>query len=183
MVVDPAPVHEAFEGRLSIPYVTPTGVVDLRFRCIEHEKCEGHAKYLSLPNATPTLFNVRAFGIDSPYIAITEGEMDGIATELFCGIPAVGVPGVHMWAKYKYWRRCFEGYETVFIIPDGDKEGRGLANQISRDLSEGNPLVVKMPDGLDANRFLMEHGAQAMFDLMGVEDERDRDRGRHLVAV
>jgi len=32
VVVDPLPGHEQFLGRVAIPYVTPSGVVDIRFR-------------------------------------------------------------------------------------------------------------------------------------------------------
>ena len=44
LVVDPVVGHEAYRGMLSIPYVTPEGVVALKFRCAEVHSCKerGH---------------------------------------------------------------------------------------------------------------------------------------------
>ena len=39
LVSDPDPAHEQYRGRLSIPYITPAGVVGMRFRCMEKHDC------------------------------------------------------------------------------------------------------------------------------------------------
>ena len=82
--------HEQYVGRLAIPYITPTGVVDLRFRAISPDDSP---KYMSRSGAEQHIYNVPAFQIDSDVIAICEGEMDTIITHSMCGIPAVGMPG------------------------------------------------------------------------------------------
>ena len=56
MVDDPLPGHEAYKGRLAIPYITPSGVVDIRFRGINNED----PKYMGLVGAKTTMFNTQA---------------------------------------------------------------------------------------------------------------------------
>jgi hypothetical protein len=88
-VKEPLVGHEQYEGRLAIPYLTPTGPVDLRFRQVVDD---GSPKYLSRPGAEGHLFGVNAFQIDSDHIAICEGELDTIITHGECGVPAIGIP-------------------------------------------------------------------------------------------
>ena len=38
VVENPLPGHEGYKGKLVIPYLTPSGVVDLRFRSINGEE-------------------------------------------------------------------------------------------------------------------------------------------------
>lgn len=75
-VAEPVDGHERFVGRMCIPYVTPAGVVDLRFRCIEDHDCKAAqcAKYLGMHDSKPTLFNVRSLKVQTHGIALTEGE-------------------------------------------------------------------------------------------------------------
>src|SRR5579863_4946438 len=55
---EPLPGDETFRLRLSIPYLTPAGVVSLRFRCIDSHNCDemGHPKYLGYPGSSTHLF-------------------------------------------------------------------------------------------------------------------------------
>ena len=71
---DPLPGHDQYEGRIVIPYLTPAGVVDLRFRCIDGSG----PKYLSLPGHKPRLYNTVALASDPPVVGITEGEFDAL---------------------------------------------------------------------------------------------------------
>lgn len=173
LVADPVDGHERFVGRMCIPYVTPAGVVDLRFRCIRDHDCkvEQCAKYLSLPEARPTLFNTRSFRLESDAIALTEGESDSLSIEQECRIPAVGYPGVSTWAKNRYWRRCFPGYQVVYVVADGDQPGQDAAHEILRDLPNGR--LVQMPEGHDATSFLLEHGPSAMLRKFGIGKDED----------
>ena len=54
VVVDPLPGHEQFTGRLAIPYITPSGVVDIRFRAMHGED----PKYMGMAGAETTMFNL-----------------------------------------------------------------------------------------------------------------------------
>lgn len=168
VVFGPEAEHEQYEGRLSIPYVTPTGVVDLRFRCLEPHDCKehNHGKYLSMQNAKPHLYNVRAFSADLPFIVITEGELDAIAVECHTGIPAVAVPGATVWGKHRFWRRCFDGYQDVVVVADGDAAGRECAGAISKDIPVSR--MVRLPDGEDSNSFIQRHGPDEFMRKIGL---------------
>jgi hypothetical protein len=60
VVSHPIVGHERYVGRLMIPYETPSGVVNARFRCLRQHSCSeaGHGKYVGLagpvtPSASP----------------------------------------------------------------------------------------------------------------------------------
>jgi len=74
VVEDPLPGHEAYKGRLAIPYITPSGVVDIRFRAMSNED----PKYMGLVGAKTTMFNTQACFVADKYICVTEGEFDCI---------------------------------------------------------------------------------------------------------
>jgi len=48
VVVDPLAGQEQFINRLAIPYLTPTGVVDIRFRSMGPEE----PKYMGMPGTS-----------------------------------------------------------------------------------------------------------------------------------
>ena len=55
VVAEPEVGHEAFAGRLSIPYITKTGVVDLRFRSLNPAV---EPKYMGMTGAETKMYNV-----------------------------------------------------------------------------------------------------------------------------
>lgn len=170
-VVEPAEGHEMYAGRACIPYMTPTGTVNLKFRCIEDHRCKdhGHEKYYALSGYGTRLYNVLALQKDSPTIAITEGEIDAMSVQARLGIPCVGYPGATQWQGNTHWPLCFEGYQTVYVIADGDKPGRDAAKQVASTLR--NAQVVHCEDGEDANSLLMtEEGEQWLANKLGIED-------------
>ena len=67
VVVDPLPGHEPYRGRLAIPYITPSGVVDIRFRSLHGED----PKYMGLVGAETTMFNTQALFAADKYICVT----------------------------------------------------------------------------------------------------------------
>lgn len=152
--------HESYRGRLAIPYLTPTGVVNLRFRCIEQHECEGHAKYLSLPGAATNLYNVLDLKKDSRAIGITEGELDA-ATVSMALMPCVGVPGVEAWQSH--FGRCLEDFDVVYSFADGDKAGRKFNAFLAK---EARARPVSIPQGMDVNKLYMEGGADALRKLI-----------------
>ncbi|WP_051966968.1 toprim domain-containing protein [Kitasatospora mediocidica] len=167
VVESPFPGHEQYLGRLVVPYLTLGGVCGASFRCIAHEDCKGihNDKYLWPAGFSRRMFNTPALDIDSPFIAICEGEMDTITTQQ-AGIPAVGIPGAKAWQSF--WGRCFKGYETVYILADHDDDGSSqeMAEKISRSVPTARTIL--MPEGHDVNSFVLENGPEALRLKMGV---------------
>lgn len=144
------PMFEDYAGRLAIPYLTPAGVVDIRFRAMHGEE----PKYLSRGGERVHIYNVLAFQDDSDFIAIAEGEIDTMSAHTLCGIPCVGMAGVNAW---KSWMsRAFGDYSTVFILCDGDDPGHEMGKKIRRDLDNG--VVIHMPTGKDVNDMVLAEG-------------------------
>lgn len=152
--------HEQYAGRLAIPYLTPAGVVNIRFRCMESHECDGHPKYLSLPDAGTNFYNVLDLGKDSPHIIVCEGEIDAMSWSL-AGIPAVGVPGVDAWQKH--FGRCLEDFEVVYGAGDGDKAGHKFNGLLAREV-KARPL--RLPQGQDSNALYVKEGADGLRHLI-----------------
>ena len=167
VVVDPEPGHELMVGRLAIPYITRSGIVDMKFRCLQHEDCknEGCVKYLCLTGSQPHLYNVNAFFVDSPVIGLTEGEFDAGVSHYEVGIPSVGCPGAQAWQPH--FARCFVGYETIILFADGDTAGREFAKRVVEDLP---PLtVVNLPEKQDVTTVFLSEGAEGLRCRAGLE--------------
>ena len=75
VVVEPEIGHESFAGRLSIPYITKTGVVDLRFRSLNPAV---EPKYMGMTGAETRMFNVLDIERAGDFIGVCEGELDTI---------------------------------------------------------------------------------------------------------
>lgn len=160
-VVEPAKGHEAYAGRLCIPYLTPAGAVALRFRCIKHAKCEGHPKYLDVSGQGTYLYNVAALREAADVIYLTEGEIDAISASVV-GFPAVGVSGAEKWQEH--WSRNLEDYEQVVVLADGDDPGKRFAEMVREKVEQAR--VIQLPAGHDTNSFLVEYGVSAFKDLL-----------------
>lgn len=155
VVVDPVPGDDDFVGRLAIPYITRSGVVDIRFRCIEAHDCKATncKKYLGHPGRPLRLFNVEALFAAEDFVVLTEGELDAMtATQV--GFPAVGVPGTGGWKPH--FSRIFEDYQRVYLFADGDDAGKKFGAKLSSDIGA---IVVSMPDGEDVNSAYLKLGA------------------------
>ncbi|NDB57083.1 topoisomerase [bacterium] len=151
VVDNPLPGHEGYKGKLVIPYITPSGVVDLRFRSIHGEE----PKYIGLPGAKTTMFNAQAVLTADGYICVTEGEIDCITTVSKTGHPAVGIPGANNWKPY--YSKILDDFDTVIVLADGDSPGLEFGKKISREL--GNVNIVQMPEGQDVNSIVLQEGA------------------------
>jgi DNA primase len=150
--------HEQFRGRLAIPYLTPAGVVGMRFRRIEDEP-DGPPKYLGMDGVKTGMFGVLALQhATGNTIAITEGEIDAMILTSRCGIPAVGVPGAQNWKPH--YSRCLQDFERVLVFCDGDKPGREFGKVIAREIR--GATTIHLPDGEDVNSIFMSEGADAL---------------------
>lgn len=165
--------HESYAGRLALPYLTPAGVVNLRFRCIQPHNCKtvvlwvdekgkehNCVKYLSIDGMESNLFNVLDLKKESPYIGVTEGELDAMTLSL-CGIPAVGVPGVENWQEH--FGRCLADFDLVYSFADGDKAGKAFGRFLAR---EAKARPVRVPRGQDINSIYQEKGADGVRALI-----------------
>lgn len=169
-VAKPLPGHEAYRGRLAIPYLTKTGVAAMKFRCIEDHECRDlqHGKYMWPQGQRSHLYNVLDTFKSSDVMAVCEGELDTITVSSMVGIPAVGVAGVSHWKPF--YRRILDGYSRVLVIADNDeREGRDdnpgmdLARRILDELPQAE--IVALPGGQDANSYVREQGPAALRTL------------------
>lgn len=161
LVTDPDPAHERYIGRLAIPFITPTGVVSMRFRCLSdhgEQDCSDlwHGKYEGLEGEETRLYNVGALLDATDTIGICEGELDAAVATL-SGLPSVGVPGKNNFKPYYY--RLFDEYERVILLGDGDSGGREFVASLSRNLN--NSIRRPLPEGHDVTTYVMEHGPDA----------------------
>jgi DNA primase len=160
-VKEPVIGHELYAGRLSIPYITPSGLVDLRFRAI---KPDDTPKYMSRPGAEQHIYNVQAFQEDSDVIAVCEGELDTVVMHSMVGIPAVGMPGSNGWKNW--YSRAFADYKKVLVLTDGDQAGYEMGKKIMQAIDVA--VVVSMPDGLDVNEVFLMEGAEGIRKRVGL---------------
>lgn len=170
-ICDPLPGHQQYVGRLCIPYITPAGVVALRFREFREKS---NAKYMSMPGAQPRLYNVAALHSGLDRVAVVEGEFDALALTA-AGLPAVGVAGSQMWQEH--YPRCFADFSRVYVICDNDVKhdedgallpnpGQQLANKIANKIPQS--VVIVPPAGCDVNEWIQRDGAEAVLHTIGI---------------
>ncbi|MER6382072.1 toprim domain-containing protein [Streptomyces sp. NPDC001118] len=179
--------YEQRAGMLVIPYLRPAagphGVATVRFRCIEdacvkdevgdylaptrkenhHSHKKWYGKYWGLPGDVPRIYNTTALISQSPFIVVTEGEFDTGAWESV-GVPAIAYQGTSSWRDY--FIPPLIGFETVYVIADGDEPGTKAAEKIAALIP--NAKVIVLPDGHDSNSFLHAYGADALRERIGL---------------
>jgi len=155
-------VDEPLEGdpyaagkRLCIPYLTKSGVVQLRFRCLrEHDHRETSCpKYVGGTGVAPRLYGVGCLVSAGTAICVTEGELDALTLHQL-GYPAVGIPGAQSWKRH--WNRLFEDFSQVFVFCDGDEAGRGFRASVLAEVSSGQAIM--MEDREDVNSMFVKEG-------------------------
>lgn len=165
------PGHEQMTGRLAIPFLTPAGPVDIRFRCVKDHDCklEGCPKYLGLPGRQTPLFNVAAVRTPGKVIGITEGELDAVVLDSNV-MPAVGVPGAEAWKDH--YGRVLADFDQVLVFCDGDQAGRGLGRTVAREIPGAVP--IHLPDGEDVNSMFLKEGADGLRARAGLQPVTER---------
>ena len=162
VVAEPEVGHEQYQGRLAIPYVTKTGVVDLRFRSLNPAV---EPKYMGLTGAETKMYNVLDIDKAGDFIGVCEGELDTITLSHCVGIPCIGVPGANSWKKH--YTRLLADFERVFIFADGDQPGTEFARSLARELPV---TIVQLPEGQDVNSMYVQEGSDYFhhkMDLVG----------------
>ena len=162
VVTEPETGHEAFIGRLSIPYITKTGIVDLRFRSLN---AAVEPKYMGMTGVETKMYNVTDIDKAGDWIGVCEGELDTITLSGCIGIPCVGVPGSNSWKKH--YTRLLADFERVFVFADGDQPGKEFASSLARELPV---TIVSMPDGEDVNSVYVKYGADYILEKAGMSD-------------
>ena len=153
--------HEPYIGKLSIPYLTPSGTIDIRFRALSPDA--SGPKYMSRPGATTHIFNINALGNSDDTLVVCEGELDTVvATQ--AGFTAVGLPGANNWKPF--YSRVLADWGKVILLCDGDNAGREMAKNLSRELD--NVFPVFMPEGQDVNDVYLAEGADGLRKRAGV---------------
>ena len=158
VVAEPEVGHEAFVGRLSIPYITKTGVVDLRFSSLNPAV---EPKYMGMTGAETKMYNVLDVERAGDFIGVCEGEIDTLTISRCVGIPCVGVPGANSWKKH--YTRLLADFERVFVFADGDQPGTEFARSLARELPV---TIIQLPDGQDVNSMFVQEGASYFHNKM-----------------
>lgn len=159
-VVD-EPIHgddESPYSRLSIPFITRSGVVDLRYRCIRGHACGevGCPKYLGRPGSFLRIFGVEALVSAGDTIAVTEGELDTLILRQL-GYPSVGLPGAESWKRH--WHRLFEDFSRIIVFGDGDAAGRRFIKRMLDEFPQSTE-GAQLPDGEDVNSIYLKEGSE-----------------------
>jgi DNA primase len=162
VVEHPEVGHELFQGRLSIPYVTKSGVVDLRFRSLNPAV---EPKYMGMSGAVTKLYNVKDIDRAGDWIGVCEGELDTITLSHCVGIACVGVPGANSWKSH--YTRLLADFERVFIFADGDQAGTEFARGLSKELPV---TIVQLPDGEDVNSCYVKYGKDYLIEKAGLNE-------------
>lgn len=153
---------DQYVGRLAIPYLTPSGVVDIRYRTLHGNG----PKYLSRPGAAARMFNVSSLFTPSSFIGLCEGELDALVATGVASMPSVGVPGASNWQKH--YPLLFEGFQRVFVFADGDQAGKDFAAKVASTVEQA--VVVSMPDGQDVSDVVASEGPDALMRRAGVSE-------------
>lgn len=148
---------EAAYSRLSIPYLTRSGVVSIRYRCLRGHACDevGCSKYLGGLGEAPRIYGVEHLVSAGSTIGVVEGELDAL-TLWQLGHMAVGIPGSQIWKQH--WGRLFEDFGRIIVLCDGDpageRFGKSWAQRFPRSVE-----VVQLDEHEDVNSmFLLEGG-------------------------
>lgn len=166
-VVD-EPIHgdsDSAYNRLSIPYITRSGVVDLRFRCLREHNCadSGCPKYLGRAGASLRIYHVESLVSADSAIRVTEGELDALILNQL-GYAAVGLPGAESWKRH--WHRLFEDFSRIVVFGDGDSAGHRFIKKLMDEFPQ-SVESVQLPDGEDVNSMFLKEGESYFYNILG----------------
>lgn len=163
--IDPNSGHDFMVGRLAIPYITQTGIVQIRFRAIPYTGIPGDPedspKVMGEPGMKTTIYNAIDL-LDADTVCLCEGEPD-VWSAKQAGFASVGVPGANSWSGV--YAKILR-YRKVIILADNDDHGEGLkfAKQVREDV-RGSRIKL-MPKGHDVNSYLVEFGTDSLREFI-----------------
>lgn len=162
---EPLPGHEQFRNHISIPYLTPTGTVAMKFRALDPS---AKAKYNAPAGQPHHLYNVASLWSKKKYVTVCEGEFDTIHADA-AGLNAVGISGTSGFKDY--FARCLDGFGTVYVVLDNDlesEEGRNPGQDAARKLCERLPNArnIVLPAGVDISDYVAVNGLDALSRLV-----------------
>lgn len=168
LVENPLPEsgHDFMMGRISIPYITQTGVVQIRFRAVPFTGLPGDPepspKMKGEPGIHTTIYNAIQLVQDTEIVCVCEGEFDTISA-VQAGLPAIGIPGAQSWQAV--YARALR-YRKVIILADNDDHGEGMkfAEKVQSDVRGAR--IKRMPEGMDVNNYLVEFGEEKLREFV-----------------
>jgi twinkle protein len=171
---------------LAFPFIDHGAIVNVKYRATKSKK------FWQSPGGKATFFNADI--MDDPAITsgnapltIVEGELDALSVETAGNPFVVSVPdgapppspdhkhneersGGDEAGKFKFmWnnRERLMMVKRFVLAVDDDPPGKRLHDEIVRRLLASRCMMVRYPLGCkDANQLLMEHGKQAVLDLL-----------------
>lgn len=148
------------DRRLVIPYLTMTGPITYKLRCIQEHECKefGHPKYVAQDDVPPLLYGTHNLMRDEDVLVVTEGELDALVWSEGLGVPAVAYPGVKNW-RDTFARAIGPDWRHIAVVADGDAPGRDAARTVARKL---RGRVLKLPDGEDTSSLLVKEGPEGL---------------------
>lgn len=151
-VSDPRRGDDLFRGMISIPFLTPTGVVAMKYRRIDDKQ----PRFLA-SGTTKRFFNSRALLAPHRIIYLCEGEVDTMTVSML-HLPVVGMPGVGTWERK--FARAFRNRKVV-VLADGDDDGQGkeFANRIRGDVEDADVILF---EGEDVNSYLQKYSLEKL---------------------
>lgn len=166
VVSDPAPGHDRFYGWLSIPYLTPAGVVAMKFRNLNPD--DDH-RWDAPAGSRTHLYNARALAEGGEVCLLVEGEMKTLVGSSMLDVPVVGTWGTN-WLPH--WPRCFSDFDRVIVVgdndvkEDGSNPGRKHAEKVVKTLQ--NAELVLPPPGVQLDEWLLRDGPEAVSEGLGL---------------
>jgi DNA primase len=169
---------DRFRGRLIFPIRdTQNRTIAFGGRVIPNSPLDSPAKYINSPE-TPLFSKQRTlYGLDlarhkmkeTRRAIIMEGYTDCIIAHKFGFNDSVAVLGTALGAEHiKILKRYAD---KMILVLDGDEAGRKRAEQVMGFfVAQGVDLsILTLPDGNDPCEFLLEHGSQALEQLLNSE--------------
>lgn len=160
-VAEPLEGDERFKGMLAIPYLTPNGVIAMKYR-----RLEGNGgKYAQPHGQKPRLYNTLAYFAADHIIGLAEGEVDAITATEYVGIPTVGIPGSDTWqAQAETWPLAFKDFRLVLVFTDGDSSGDKLGEAVGTTLGH-RARIVRADDGEDVSSMVKAGTHRRLYQL------------------
>jgi DNA primase len=177
--------YDRFRGRLLFSIRDPQDrPVGLGGRVLPETASTSPAKYVNSPE-TPLFSKSRLlYGLDiareamrkSRSALVMEGYTDCIVAHQFGFQDAVAVLGTSLGDQHIRTLKRF--VDRIILVLDGDEAGQRRANEVLELFvaEKADLRIVTLPEGLDPADFLLEHGAEALGDLIA---ERAMDALEH----